>query len=768
MNEVRKAAVFGAGVMGAGIAAQIANAGVPVRLFDVSRAIAIGAIERLATTDPAPLMQKSNLSLITAHGIDEDMATIDDCDWIVEAIIERVDLKRALYEKIGKARKIGSVVSSNTSTIQLASLVDGMPDDLRRDFLITHFFNPPRYLRLLEIIKGPDTREDAVAAIEAFADHRLGKTPIRCKDTPGFIANRIGVYWMQCAVTRAINEGLDVETADAALGSPIGVPKTGVFALLDLVGLDLMPHVLSSMASALPKEDPLHDVIGDNRLLTDMIAAGYTGRKGKGGFYRLNPDLPGKVREARDLKSGTYRAQRKAKPDSVTRARKSGMRALFEHSDAAGRYAWWVMSRVLAYAVTLVPEISDDITGVDAAMRLGFNWKFGPFEMIDKIGAKWFADRLRAEARTVPALLQQAEGQGFYRTAAGQLQALAASGGYRTVERPPGVLLLQDIKRRSTPLAHNRSASLWDIGDGVACLEFHSKMNSLNPLILMMIDKAIRLIPGRFKGLVIYNEGSNFSVGANIGLLLIAMRLRAWFAIAALVRQGQKAFSRLKYAPFPVVAAPSGMALGGGCEVLLHSSAIQAHAETYAGLVEVGVGVVPAWGGCKEMLLRHLADRKPPRGPMRPVMKTFEMIAVASVAKSADEARDYGILRDGDGITMNRDRLLADAKAQVLALAPSYAPPPKPTLPLPGPTAKAALLMAIEGFRKTGKATAHDAVVGGQLAEVLSGGDADVTRPLSEQNVLSLEEQAFATLARSKESRARIAHMIATGKPLRN
>ncbi|WP_119461982.1 3-hydroxyacyl-CoA dehydrogenase/enoyl-CoA hydratase family protein [Rhodospirillaceae bacterium SYSU D60014] len=775
MNEIRKVAVFGAGVMGAGIAAQIANAGVPVMLFDIAApdgpdrsAMAAAAIKRLLKADPAPLMHKRNAELITPANIDDDIDRIADCDWIVEAIVERVDIKRALYEKIDRARRPGSVVSSNTSTIRLATLIETLPESFARDFLITHFFNPPRYLRLLELVPGSRTGEQALATIERFADLRLGKTPVRCKDRPGFIANRIGIYWLQCAVMQAMDAGLTVEEADAVLGRPMGVPKTGVFGLLDMVGLDLMPHVLGSMATSLPEEDPFHTVYNEPELIKRLIAEGYTGRKGKGGFYRLKPDTPGKVKESLDLASGNYRASRKAALESVAKARRGGLRALLEHPDKGGRYAWWVLSRTLSYAARLVPEIADDIVSVDEAMRLGYNWKYGPFELIDQLGADWFAQKLREAGLPVPPLLAQAEGRRFYRTEAGRLQYLAVDGGYRDVVRPEGVLLLADIKRRKRPLARNRSASLWDIDDGVLCLEFHSKMNSLNPLTLAMVEKAVRLVPGRYRALVIYNEGSNFSVGANIGLLLLAMKLRAWFLVRALVRHGQKTYKRLKYAPFPIVGAPSGMALGGGCEILLHCDAVQAHAETYAGLVEAGVGIVPAWGGCKELLLRRITGKKPPFGPMPPVIKAFETIGMASVAKSAEQAKDLLFLRPGDGITMNRDRLLADAKAKALALAESYVPPETPRVSLPGRTAFAALSLAVDGFRKTGKATPHDVVVGKQLATVLSGGDTDMTETLSEDDLLSLECQAFVALARQPASIARVAHMLKTGKPLRN
>ncbi|MCH8237150.1 MAG: 3-hydroxyacyl-CoA dehydrogenase, partial [Proteobacteria bacterium] len=612
------------------------------------------------------------------------------------------------------------------------------------------------------------TRPEALEVIRRFGDHRLGKTIVLCKDTPGFIANRIGIYWLQCGVVHAMDEGLTIEEADAVMGRPAGIPKTGIFGLLDMVGLDLMPHVLGGMAEALPEGDPFHEVFREPEMIKRMIEQGYTGRKGKGGFYRLKPDAADKIKEAVDLGTGAYRKAEKPKLESVSAARKGGLRALVEHPGKTGRYAWWVLSRTLSYAARLVPEISDDITGVDDAMRLGYNWKFGPFELIDQLGSGWFAERLKKDGMEVPKLLEIAAGRPFYRTEGGQLQFLGPNGDYRDVVRPDGVLLLADIKRRRKPVAKNMSASLWDIGDGVLCLEFHSKMNSLNPFVLAMIEKAIRLVPGGYKALVVYNEGSNFSVGANIGILLVAMKLRAWFAVRYLVGQGQNVYKALKYAPFPVVGAPFGMALGGGCEILLHCDAVQAHAETYTGLVEVGVGIVPGWGGCKEMLVRGVANQDRKGGPMPPVIKAFETIAMAAVAKSAAEARDLLILRPDDAITMNRDRLLADAKAKALALAENYSAPEKPEISLPGKTARAAMSMAIDGFRLSGKATPHDVTVGKALAGVLSGGDTDITGTVSEDGLLALERDAFVALSRTPESIARVSHMLKTGKPLRN
>ncbi|MGC2855556.1 3-hydroxyacyl-CoA dehydrogenase NAD-binding domain-containing protein [Novispirillum sp. DQ9] len=771
-NTIKKVAVIGAGVMGAGIAAHVANAGVPVVLLDIvpegaanRNAIAEGAVARMLKADPAPFMHPRNARLITTGTIEDNLDLLADCDWIVEAVIERLDIKQALYARIDAVRKAGSVVSSNTSTIPLETLLSGLPESLARDFCITHFFNPPRYMRLLEVVRGPATRPEAVAAVSAFADLMLGKSVVECKDRPGFIANRLGVFWLQAGVVEAMDLGLSVEEADAVAGRPFGIPKTGVFGLLDLVGLDLMPHVISSMVGALPKSDPFHAIHRDSPLIARMIAEGYTGRKGKGGFYRLNRDGGAKVKESIDLASGEYGPSRKAQLDLPR-----DLRALMERDDAAGRYAWRVMGRTLAYAAALVPEATDDITAVDAAMRLGYNWKHGPFALIDRLGADWLAARLEAEGAEVPALLRTASGRTFYRVQDGRRQALGVDGEYRDVVRPAGVLLLEDVKLRSRPVLRNGSAALWDIGDGVACLEFTTKMNALDRDVLAMIGKSIDAVKTSFKALVIYNEGTNFSVGANIGLALFAANIAAWPEIEAMVAQGQDTYRALKAAPFPVVGAPSGMALGGGCEVLLHCDAVQAHAETYMGLVETGVGLVPAWGGCTALLTRWAANPKLPRGPMPPVAKAFETISVATVAKSAAEARDLLFLRPDDGITMNRDRLLADAKARALALAEAgYEPPAGVTVRLPGPSGQVALGMAVEGFRKLGKATPHDTVVAAALAEVLTGGaDADITVETTEEDLLALERAAFMRLMRHPASLARIEHMLTTGKPLRN
>ncbi len=772
--EIRKVAVIGAGVMGSGIAAHVANAGVPVVLLDIPAkegarsAIAEGAVARMQKADPSPFMHPRNARLVTTGNLEDDLSQVADCDWIIEAVIERLDVKRDLYGKLDAVRKRGAVVSSNTSTIPLHDLVGDMPDTFRRDFMITHFFNPPRFMRLLEVVDGPDTRREASATVRDFCDRALGKGVVECKDTPGFIGNRIGVYWLQCAVSEAIATGVTVEEADALIGRPAGIPKTGVFGLVDLVGLDLMPHILASMDATLPEGDAFREYFETPAVIRKMIDEGYTGRKGKGGFYRMNKSGGQRVKEALDLATGEYREASTPRLEAVEAAKSGGLRALVSGDDRHARYAFTVLAKTLAYAASLVPEIADDVVAVDAAMKLGYGWKKGPFELIDDLGAAWLAQRLEASGIPVPALLRRAGDRTFYRVHEGSLEFLGLDGVYRAVPRADGVLLLEDVKRAGKPLARNASASLWDIGDGVACLEFHGKMNAIDPQVLEMVRTAVERVRAEHRALVIHNEGTNFSVGANLGLALFAANTAAWDQIEAMVRGGQEAYRALKQAPFPVVGAPAGMALGGGCEVLLHCDAVVAHAETYMGLVEVGVGLIPGWGGCTEMLARWFHHPKRPGGPMPPVSKVFETVSVATVAKSADQARDHLFLRSHDTIVMNRDRVLAAAKARALELVEGYVAPEPAPMHLPGPSGYAALDMAVDGFAKAGKATRHDRVVAAGLARVLTGGDTDITEEIGEEDLLALERREFMTLVRHPDTLARVEHMLETGKPLRN
>lgn len=766
MSAINKVCVIGAGVMGAGIAAQAANAGAKVVLLDVAEGAAEGAVQKLLKTKPAALMHKSFTKRITTGTTTNDLNLISDCDWVIEVIIEKLDVKQQLYATVAPYMRSGAVLSSNTSTLPLASLTQGMADGMKSRFLITHFFNPPRYMRLLEIVTSPDTNADAVDQVRAFIDQGMGKSIVACHDTPGFIANRIGTYWLHCAVTEAIKQGVGVEEADAVLSRPLGVPKTGVFGLLDLVGIDLMPHILGGLEDTLPGGDAFHALGPAPKLLNKMIEDGYTGRKGKGGFYRLDDARQKKVI---DLVTGEYAKAKRPIPDAAKAAKKGGPRAVFDYDSAEGRYAWTVMSKTLAYAASLVPEIADDIEAVDRAMRLGYNWKWGPFQLIDKLGADWLAQRLDQDGLAVPEFLRTAQGRTFYKIQDKTLHMLTVAGEYAPVIQPDGVLLLEDIKRRGAPLFVNCSASIWDLGDQVACLEFTSKMNSFNPFIMAMINTAVKQLPKRgFKGLVLHNDGPNFSVGANIVMFLVTANLRLWPVIRWILRNGQDTFGRMQRAPFPVVGVPSGLALGGGCEVLLHCDRLVAHAESYIGLVEAGVGIVPGWGGCKELLVRWTNAKKRPGGPMPPVTKAFETIAMAQVSTSAFEAMDHQFLQPTDQVVMNRDRLLATAKQTVLDMAEDYTPREAIEMNLPGPSGRAALELAVRDFVSKGVATPHDATIARQLARVLSGGDTDVLDSVSEAQILELERDAIVELAKTPESRARVAHMLKTGKPLRN
>jgi 3-hydroxyacyl-CoA dehydrogenase len=767
--NIEKVAVIGAGVMGASIAAHISNAGIPVTLLDIipenatnRSIIAETAIQKLLKVEPAAFMYKNNARLITPGNTEDHLQWLADADWVIEAVIEHPQIKKSLYQKLEAVCRRDCLISSNTSTLPLSLLTEDMPDSFKERFIITHFFNPPRYMRLLELVSGSQTRPELMAAICRFADIRLGKNCVICKDTPGFIGNRIGIYWLQCGLLEAMELGLIVEQADAIMPA-FGIPKTGIFGLMDLVGLDLIPHILNSMKLALPPEDAFHQVNQLPELVQNMIDDGYTGRKGKGGFYRLNEKH---VKESIELGTGEYNRSEKPGLDAIDEAKKAGFQALFTYPDLTAFYAWRVLSKTLSYAASLVPEIADDIVAVDAAMRDGYNWKYGPFELLDQIGVAWFVDRLHAENRIVPSLL--ADKRPLYKVSSGKLTFADLSGNYQPIQRAEGVLLLSDAKLKTPAVLTNPSASLWDIGDGVACLEFHSKMNTLDMDTLTLIGQSIDKVSSEFSALVIHNEGENFSAGANLGLLMQAIHNSDWAAVEQLIRQGQQTYNALKYANFPVVGAPSGLALGGGCEILLHCDAIQAHAELYMGLVEVGVGLIPGWGGCKEYLRRWLTLPKRPGGPIPPIVKAFETIVMAKVSKSAVDAKELLFLAHSDSITMNKNRLLADSKALALSLCKNYTAPQPRAYPLPGKTAKILLGMDVKAFHLLGKATDYDVEVSEKLAFVLSGGDCDMTSPLTEDDMLALELEAFVALVKQPGTLARLEHMLKTGKPLRN
>jgi 3-hydroxyacyl-CoA dehydrogenase len=787
--EIQSVAVIGAGVMGAGIAAHVANAGVNVLLLDIVKpgsvnrnAIAEGAIARLRKMEPAPLMGNRAVRLIKPGNIEDNLEDLKNIDWIIEAVVERVDIKQALYRKIDAVRKPDSVVSSNTSTIPLKELTAGLPESFTRNFCIMHFFNPPRYMRLLEIVGGA---APSFSSLRKFIDERLGKTVVDCNDTPGFIANRIGAYWIQSAMVLALELGLEVEEADAVMGRPMGFPSTGVFGLMDLVGIDLSVHVNESLGRLLPESDVFHGMNRDSTMIGKLIAEGYTGNKGKGGFYRSERGADGKrSRLGLNLQAAAsggleWRPSVRAEIPLVKEAR-NDLKKLLGSDSKYGKYAWGVLGRVLAYAASLVPEIAGDIADIDAAMRLGYTWKFGPFELIDILGADWVASHLPELGLAVPPILWKIGTGTFYKAEGAALLQFTLEGTYKAVRRAQGILLLEDIKRVQKPVLGSKNASVWNIGDGVLCFEIHAELrgavrNMLDAEILGLLEKTLALVGKSYKALVIYNDNFreqpqkvNFSQGANIGLAYMWANFRLWSKIEATIKDGQTLYQKMRYAPFPVIAAPVGLALGGGCEMLLHCSAVQAYAESYIGLVEAGVGVVPGWGGCATMLTRWQYDKQMPKGPMPAVAQVFEIISTATVSRSAAEAMELKFLRPTDGITMNRDRLLADAKAKALALIENYAPPEPLPLRLPGAAGRVALKMAVEGFHNRGIATDHDVTVAAALADVLTGGETDYLDELTEGDVMDLERKSFMALARTKETQARIKSIVDTGKPLRN
>ncbi len=769
--SIKNVAVIGAGVMGSGIAAQIANASVDVMLLDMvstqsgnRNMLAEQAIKRLLKMEPQALMHKNNARKINTGNIEDDLKQISHADWVIEAVVEKLEIKQLIYKRLHNLCPPHTLISSNTSTIPLHLLSKGMPDAFRKRFLITHFFNPPRYMRLLEVVASDELEKKLLHGLIKFADITLGKGCVRCKDSPGFIANRIGTFWIQTALLQAFEEQLSIEQCDAAM-SLFGVPKTGVFGLLDLVGLDLMPFVLDGFKHTLPADDELVHIAQIPTLMQNMLDKGLIGRKGAGGFYRLHKYQGKRFKQAIDLTSGEYYDSERFRLKQGAETPEA-LRHFLLQDQPLNRYCLKVWMDTLGYAAHVMPDIADTIEAVDNAMRWGYNWRYGPFELIDRLGCQWFAEHLNRPSHAIPALV--ADNAPLYQVVNNQQQFKAPSGQYQALTRPEGIVLLHDIKTKSKPLLSSPSASLWDIGDACVCLEFHSKMNTLDPDILKFIQKSIDLCSLYYKAMVIYNEGDNFSAGANLTLLMPAINNHDFDEVRSILQLGQHSFQMLKNAPFPVVGAPSGLALGGGCEILLHCDAIQAHAELYMGLVEVGVGLVPAWGGCKELLQRWMQHAQRPGGALPPIAKVFQIIGMASVSTSAQEAKNMLFLSADDKITMNRDRLLADAKDLALSLVKGYQPRLSYNFELPGKTACAALSMFTRTLQLLGKVSSYDVKIAHQLAHILSGGHTDITQPCSEQDILDLEVEAFLSLVQQEKTHARLQHMLSTGKPLRN
>jgi 3-hydroxyacyl-CoA dehydrogenase len=803
MMRIEKAAVLGAGTMGAQIAAHLANARVPTLLLDIVPAelseeekakgltleakevrnrIARSGFEAARKAKPAAFFTDSFASLVTIGNFDDDLTKLKDCDLIVEAVVENLEIKRKLYERVEQHRRPGSVVASNTSGIPIHHLAEGRSEDFRQHFLGIHFFNPPRYLHLAELIRTEWTKPEVSCSIFGFLDQRLGKGVVPAKDRPNFIANRIGTFGALHTVKTMIEDGYSIEEVDKITGPAIGRPKTATFRTFDLVGLDVFSHVIRNLHEALPEDDQ-RDMFGAPEFLAGMVSRGILGNKTKGGFYKRQKGEGGKAEYlVIDPATLEYHPAQKVKLPSLDMAKNieetnERLKALVWGKDRVGAFLWKTFSRTLRYAANRIPEIADTVVEVDRAMRWGFNWELGPFEVWDAIGVEKSVGRMKEEGQRIPANVQsmlEGGAKSFYKRHNGQQFYFDfASGNYLPLSDPVGTIILKSVKDRTGVIKKNSGASLIDIGDGVACLEFHSKMNSIGGDTLQMVRAALAEVEKNFVGLVVGNQGQNFSVGANLMLMLMEAQEENWEELDLICRYFQQATMSLRYSPKPVVVAPFQMVFGGGCEMVLHGDRVRAAAETYIGLVEVGVGIIPAGGGTKEMLLRAL-DSIPKdlneADPFPFVKRVFETIALAKVAASAEEARALGFLGKDDTVSMNSDRLIADAKKEVLALAASgyVAPQQRTDILALGQPALATFKLGIHQMKRAGYISDHDALIGEKLARILTGGDLNHETRVSEHYLLDLEREAFLSLAGTRKTQERIANMLKTGKPLRN
>jgi 3-hydroxyacyl-CoA dehydrogenase len=793
--------------MGARIAAHIANAGVPCYLFDIvppdadgpaRNQIAIAGLEAARKSKPAAFFEPSLARLVTLGNFEDDLKKLADVDWIIEAVVENLDIKRALLKKIEAVRKPGTIITTNTSGLPVAKISEGFSDEFRRFWFGTHFFNPPRYMRLLELIPTPESDPAAMDAIANFADVHLGKGIVRAKDTPNFIGNRIGTFSVLNVMRLMQDMDLSIEDVDALTGTALGWPKSATFRTIDLVGLDILSHVVSNMSSHVRDE---RSELGLPDFFKQMLQRKWLGDKTKGGFYKKAKAKDGKEDErlGLDWKTLDYRPRQKAKFPALEMAKnveETGARVRMllgmngggpQKGDKAGQFLWTALSELWTYCANRVPEISDSVVEIDRAMKLGFNWEMGPFELWDEAGVEGTVTRMKKQSKPVAANAEKLLASGkrsWYSDASNTASGLTyfdlGSSDYKPVQVPPGVWWVEVAKKSRGEVKKNSGASLVDLGDGVGCIEFHSKMNSLGADIIQLVTQSLK--PGgpgdNFDAFVITNDAQNFSVGANLMLLLMAVQEEEWDDVDLVIRQFQNMTQAIKFSQKPVVVAPFGLTLGGGTEMSLHAAARQPHAELYTGLVEVGVGLLPGGGGCKEMLLRAVdsaaAIRKDGRGEsvelMEAMKKTFETIATAKVATSAYEARGLGFLSDADRITMNRERVLSDAKARALELAQTgYQPPaPRTDIPAPGESILAALKMGVHLMRQGEFISDHEVKIGAKVAEVLCAGNLTPGTPVSEQYILDLEREAFKSLCGERKTQERIQYTLKTGKTLRN
>jgi 3-hydroxyacyl-CoA dehydrogenase len=806
MRRLEKVAVLGAGTMGARIAAHLANAGFPCYLLDiVPRELSAQEIRKELTLDnpavrnrivlsgldaarksrPAAFVTPETARLITPGNLEDNLAWCGEVDWIIEAVAENLDIKRQLFERVETVRQPGTIVTTNTSGLPIHLIAEGRSADFQEHWAGTHFFNPPRYMKLVELVPGPQTRFEVMDALSEFCDLRLGKGVVVAKDTPNFIANRIGTFSMLNVLRQMQALDLTIEEVDACTGPAIGQPKSATFRTADIVGLDVLVHVVRNIYENIP-DDESREMYRVPPLIDEMMKRGLLGEKTGAGFYkRVKREGESEILTL-DWHTMEYRPRQKAKFGSIevgkaiddTRQRLEmlvGPALDGKGGDKANRLLWSTLGETCLYAAHRLPEIAHSTLDVDRAMRWGFAWELGPFEVWDAIGVERMAKALEREGKSLPPVIQKvlaSPKRSFYLTEKGRTSCFdLASGALKPVEEPAGVIVLKSLKKRAGVLEENSGASLIDLGDGVLCCEFHSKMNAIGADIVAMIQAGLNRLGSEFDAMVVANQAPNFSVGANLMLLLIAAQEGEWDDLHLAVRQFQRCNMAIKYARGPVVVAPQGMALGGGCEVSLHGARIHAAAETYMGLVEAGVGLIPGGGGTKEMLIR--ANEHGAGGEdldlfhaLKPI---FEAIAMAKVSTSAEEARSLGFLRPSDLIAMNRDRQVADAKQTALAIVRAgYHPPAPPEIRVLGEEFLAAAKLAIHMLVRGEFASEHDAVVARKLAYILAGGNITAPQIVSEQYVLDLEREAFVSLCGERKTQERIAHTLKTGKPLRN
>jgi len=817
MKRIHKVAILGAGTMGARIAAHFANAGVPSLLLDIvppdadgpaRNKIAAAGLDGARKSKPAAFFEASLARLVTVGNFDDDLKRLAEVDWIIEAIVENLEIKRALLRKVEAVRKPGTIVTTNTSGLPVAKIAEGFSDDFRRSWFGTHFFNPPRYMRLLELIPTPEADRALIEAVTRFCDLQLGKGVVLAKDTPNFVGNRIGTFSVLNVMRLMQEMDLSVEDIDALTGQAVGWPRSATFRTIDLVGLDILGHVVTNMTQN------VHDERSELQIpafFRQMLERKWLGDKTQGGFYKKNvgrapsPAEPGKEDErlALDWKTLEYHPRQKPKFAALDMAKNiedtgARIRMLLgldggapQKADKAGAFLWTALSDLWTYSANRIPEISDSIVEIDRAMRLGFNWELGPFELWDAAGVEAAVARMKKEGRPVAANVEKLLASGkksWYeddsKTPSGRKYWDLATGDWQPVVVPEGVWSVEVAKKSNGVVKKNSGASLVDLGDGVGCIQFHSKMNALGADIISLILQSLK--PGgpgdAFDAFVITNDAQNFSVGANLMLLLMSVQEEEWDDVDLAIRQFQGMTQAIKFSPKPVVIAPFGLTLGGGCEISLHAAARQPHAELYMGLVEVGVGLLPGGGGCKEMLLRAVdsaASIRPDlpsnaRGDsvelLEAMKRTFETIATAKVATSAEEARGLGFLSSSDRITMNRERVLFDAKARALELARmGYEPPVMRTgVPAPGENILAALKAGVHLMRQGEYISDHEQKLATKIAEVLCGGNITPGTPVSEQYLLDLEREAFKSLCGEKKTQERIQFTLKTGKTLRN